>query len=319
MVRWCSQEAGAVRGPDALARGVGGDGQRERAAAFEVGGERIARRLGHGGRSCGRLRLAEAFDRARDYRERYKRARADAHPDHGIEPHRSVVEHRDRSRLIAAAGRDEAGELLARLVLARRRLRAFEALRAALRGEQRGQVGELLRLEREQLVARLRRLQRAGRALARAHQRADLRLRRRQVADHGRLRFQRVLEAAQRIAPARLRVGDELRRRRRPGVAIGIDVLELALDVGDVVEHALRLAEQRLRALDRREQFAESRIRQRREIARLVDQPLRLVLQRGDLVVDLLQRARGGQHILAEVRRVEHGDARAGGRGRDRG
>ena len=39
-----------------------------------------------------------------------------------------------------------------------------EALRPALRGDDRGEVGELLGLQREKLVAGLRRLQRAGRA-----------------------------------------------------------------------------------------------------------------------------------------------------------
>jgi hypothetical protein len=35
-------------------------------------------------------------------------------------------------------------------------------------------------------------------------------------------------------------------------------------------------------------------VRQAREIAGLVDQHLCLVLERGDLIVDLFQRARGG-------------------------
>src|SRR3546814_5197786 len=46
-------------------------------------------------------------------------------------------------------------------------------LRTALRRHHRGQVGELLRLEREQLIARLRRLQRAACRLTGRHQRVD--------------------------------------------------------------------------------------------------------------------------------------------------
>ena len=41
----------------------------------------------------------------------------------------------------------------------------------------------------------------------------------------------------------------------------------------------------------------------RRQVLRLVDQHRRLVLERLDLVVDLLQRARGGQQVLAVVAR----------------
>ena len=48
------------------------------------------------------------------------------------------------------------------------------------------------------------------------------------------------------------------------------------------------------------------RVWQAREIARLVDQHLRLILQRGDLVVDLLQLARRGQDILRVVVGIEH-------------
>src|SRR3546814_19618667 len=44
--------------------------------------------------------------------------------------------------------------------------------------------------------------------------------------------------------------------------------------------------------------------RQRGQVARLIDQHRRLVLQRGDLIVDLLQRARRRQQVLRIVGRV---------------
>ena len=47
------------------------------------------------------------------------------------------------------------------------------------------------------------------------------------------------------------------------------------------------------------------------EVLRLIDQHLRLVLQAGDLVLDLLQRARRRQQILAVVRGIEHKHLRA--------
>ena len=46
---------------------------------------------------------------------------------------------------------------------------------------------------------------------------------------------------------------------------------------------------------------------------RLVDQHLRLVLQRRDLVVDLLQLARRRQHVLRVVVGIEHDQLRRGG------
>ena len=47
--------------------------------------------------------------------------------------------------------------------------------------------------------------------------------------------------------------------------------------------------------------------------ARLIEQHLRLVLQRGHLIGDLLQLMRAVQHVLDEVRPVEHGPLRVGG------
>src|ERR1700733_9022470 len=54
--------------------------------------------------------------------------------------------------------------------------------------------------------------------------------------------------------------------------------------------------------------------RQGCKVARLVDQRRRLVGQHRDLIVDLLQLARGGEHVLAEVGRVVDDPLRRGGR-----
>ncbi len=100
------------------------------------------------------------------------------------------MEHRDGRRPVAGPRRQEATELFARLVLRGGTLSRFEALRSALRGDRRSQVGELLCLEREQLVAGLCGLQRTSRALARGDERGHLAAVGVEVADDGRLRVQ---------------------------------------------------------------------------------------------------------------------------------
>ena len=80
---------------------------------------------------------------------------------------------------------------------------------------------------------------------------------------------------------------------------------ERAIDLLDVVGDALRLSQQLLGPLDRRLKLLQRRVWQVREISRLIDQHLRLVLQRRDLVVDLLQLARRSQDILGIVVGIE--------------
>src|SRR3546814_3028294 len=55
------------------------------------------------------------------------------------------------------------------------------------------------------------------------------------------------------------------------------------------------------------------------EVARLVHQHLRFVLELLDLVVDLLQRADRGQRVLHEVRGIDHDPLRMGGGGAKHG
>ena len=79
---------------------------------------------------------------------------------------RLSMEHGDIAGLIALTGRDEAAHLFARLFLRFGAAGDLERLGAALRREQRRHIGELLALQREELIAGLRRLQRADGGLA---------------------------------------------------------------------------------------------------------------------------------------------------------
>ena len=80
------------------------------------------------------------------------------------------MEHLDGLRLIASAARQESAHLLAGLVFTGGLPRLLDRLRAALRGDERGQIGHLPGLHREQLIAGLADLQHADRRLAGADQ-----------------------------------------------------------------------------------------------------------------------------------------------------
>jgi hypothetical protein len=118
-----------------------------------------------------------------------------------------------------------------------------------------------------------------------------------------------------RIGLARLCVADELLRGGRAGVALRICALECVVDLVDVVGEMLSLLDQLLRAGDGPLDGLQRGVRQARQVPCLVEKHLRLVLQAGDLVVDLLQGASGLEGVLDVVRRVidEHLPA---GRGR---
>ena len=93
---------------------------------------------------------------------------------------------------------------------------------------------------------------------------------------------------------------------------------ERTVDLLDIIGDALSLGEQLLGTLDRLFQLQQRRERQRGQILRLVDQHLRLVLQRHDLVVDLLQGTSGRQYVLRIVIGIEHDQLRGGGFGTDK-
>ena len=183
------------------------------------------------------------------------------------------------ARLVARSRRQEAAALFLPLCGGGGVLGIRQRLRPAIGGDERGEVGELLGLEREKLVARLRRLKRACRRLARSDQRRHLRAVGVDIADHGGLHTHRVLQAADRVLPTRLRIGDELcvRRRHRGGrVFLAEDLIDLLDVVGDV----LRLGEKLLGALHRLLKLLQRGVRQAREIAGLIDKRLRIVLER---------------------------------------
>ena len=89
-------------------------------------------------------------------------------------------------------------------------------------------------------------------------------------------------------------------------------LLEHPIDVLDVEGDVLRLAEELLGALDVLLNLLERRVRQIRQILGLVDEALRLVLKRADLVIDLLEGPRRRQDVLGVVGRVIDDTAEAG-------
>src|SRR5882672_2398438 len=86
----------------------------------------------------------------------------------------SWMKHLHRRRLIAWAWCEEAAELLARLVLGGGALRGLQIVGPTLSGYDGGEVGKLLRLERQELVAGLCRLQGTRSRLAGRDQRRHL-------------------------------------------------------------------------------------------------------------------------------------------------
>src|SRR5258708_1612858 len=107
--------------------------------------------------------------------------------------HRSLVEHLHAEGLIALSRRQKAPELLSALVLRGRTLSRFKALRPPLCRYGSGEIGELLRLKREDLIAGLSSLQGATGTLARRYERGRLCAVGVEVADDAGLNPERVL------------------------------------------------------------------------------------------------------------------------------
>jgi hypothetical protein len=164
------------------------------------------------------------------------------------------VKHRDGGGLVARARRQEAAKLFLRLILSRGLLGGLQGLRASLGRDSGCEVGELLRLESEYLIARLRRLERAGRWLARRNQRRHLRAVGVEIADDTGLDAQGILQASDRVLPPQLGVGDQ-RLIGLAGVRAAIGGLESVVDLLNIVGNVLRLGEELLGALDRRLQW----------------------------------------------------------------
>ena len=152
--------------------------------------------------------------------------------------------------LVPLARNKEATTLLARLFLRGGALRRFDVLRASLCRDGGGEIGELLRLQRQELVAGLCCLERPGRRLARRHQRRHLGAVCVDIADDAGLHLERVLERRDRVPPALACTVDQglVARAGRRGTIRG---REGTIDLTHVVSDPLRLPEKLLRALDR--------------------------------------------------------------------
>jgi len=141
-----AEEAATVLSPGPLARLVAAAGRRDRVAALQLRRQRVPG--GRGPRSVGPFASFPAdFNHGCSKRQDDKPDRAGPKPACEGPPRHGSVEHGDGGRLIAGARRQEALQLLLRLKLAGRRLRPLQALRPPLRGQQRGDVRELLRLQ----------------------------------------------------------------------------------------------------------------------------------------------------------------------------
>ena len=81
-------------------------------------------------------------------------------------------------------------------------------------------------------------------------------------------------------------------------------LLKGPIDALNIERDVLSLAQKLLRALKALLKLLERGMRQAREIARLIDEHLRFILELCDLVVDLLQRARGSEHVLRVIGRI---------------
>ena len=99
--------------------------------------------------------------------------------------------------------------MLPALVLSGGMLGGLQVLRAPMGRDDRGEIRELLGLQRQELIAGLARLQRTGRALARGDKRRHLGTVGVEVADDRGLRPHGILQAGHRVLPTRLRVRDQ--------------------------------------------------------------------------------------------------------------
>src|SRR5262245_29473158 len=93
-------------------------------------------------------------------------------------------------------------------------------------------------------------------------------------------------------------------RGGRAGVTLRVETLEGLIDLINIIGQVLCFIEELLRASERPVDRLQARIGQARQVLRLIEQHLRLVLQAGDLVVDLLERAGSLQHVLSVIRGV---------------
>lgn len=162
--------------------------------------------------------------------------------------------------------------------------------------------------QRGQLITGLNRLQIADRALALDDQPVEDESVAANLAHYLRLDFEAVLEPAAGEPPCLLCVLNDLGVRDGRAVLFGKQPAVGVVDRRDLIGDALRAPDQRVDPAQGGLQVPGHRGRQVGEVLRLVDQHLRLVGELLDLVADLLQRANGGQQVLAVVGRIEDRD-----------
>ncbi len=143
---------------------------------------------------------------------------------------RASVEHLRVAGLVAGAVVQKLRRLGSRLLLGFDRARPVQTLGSRNRRHHRGEIGELLGLDRDQLIAGLCSLQRAGRRLAGVHQRIDLCVGALEILHHTGLHTHRILIRSKCVLPTGLRVGEKLLRRGRSRVVHGIGRRERGVD-----------------------------------------------------------------------------------------
>ena len=206
------EEAAAVLGPGRGAGGVVLGRHADRLATGELGGERIGRHGAEERRAAAtappsgdRSRTAAAMIAAAT---RTKPAARPSAPILSGRPRISGTSARRRADSRRRNSRNS-GSCCWRLRLALDLARAFQALGARDRRHDGGEIGELRGLEGDELIARLRCLERAGRRLAGRDERVDLGAGELKILHDAGLDAHRVLESGERVLPARLRVGEQ--------------------------------------------------------------------------------------------------------------
>src|SRR5690606_34223710 len=183
--------------------------------------------------------------------------------------------------------------------------RLLDRVRTELRGQQGLDLQLLLGGEREQLVGRLLRLERSFGALARGDDLGERLGIVAYVRDDAVLDVHRLAECRHRTVELTACPCDALVAGEASVEAVRKQLAIALVELIDAEADALRLAHQPVDLLETPLKLSELRKVDAREVPRLVDEHLRLVLERLYLIVDLLERARGGEQVLRVVGGIE--------------
>src|SRR5690606_17907458 len=144
----------------------------------------------------------------------------------------AAAEHLRIAGLVARARREEALTLDASLLGGGGALGLDQRFGSAIGRQQRDQIGKLLRLQREKLVACLSCLQRAARILALPNEGSHFSAVGVDIADHAGLDAHRILQAAHGVSPAPARIRDQLLIGGRER-DLAVLLLERLIDLAD--------------------------------------------------------------------------------------